>query len=91
MAIPLHRLRSSLLVRLVRMRLNVAACQQWGRRRTKCFELACGSADTSSTYRVSNDLGANSIERYQDFGGFPFVPDQQLKRWANMLERHTED
>jgi len=46
--------------------------------------------DFEGTIKYGISLGANSIELYQDFGGFPFVPDQQLKRWANMLERHAE-
>jgi hypothetical protein len=31
-------------------------------------------------------LGASSIELWQDYGGFPQVPDATLKRWAAMLE-----
>jgi hypothetical protein len=30
--------------------------------------------------------GASSIELYQDYGGFPLVPDDKLKQWAAMLE-----
>jgi hypothetical protein len=30
--------------------------------------------------------GATSIELWQDYGGFPTVPDAQLKRWAAMVE-----
>ncbi len=30
--------------------------------------------------------GATAIELWQDYGGFPSVPDADLKRWAKMLE-----
>ena len=30
--------------------------------------------------------GATSIELWQDYGGFPTVPDDLLKRWAAMVE-----
>lgn len=30
--------------------------------------------------------GATSIELWQDYGGFPLVPDETLKRWAAMVE-----
>jgi hypothetical protein len=46
--------------------------------------------DFEGTIRYGVSLGANSIELYQDFGGFPYVPDQLLKRWATMVERGTE-
>ena len=46
--------------------------------------------DFEGTIKYGISLGANSIELYQDFGGFPYVPDQLLRRWANMLERHPE-
>ena len=32
---------------------------------------------------------ASSIELYQDYGGFPLVPDARLRQWAAMLERNT--
>jgi hypothetical protein len=34
-------------------------------------------------------MGATSIELWQDYGGFPTVPDAQLKRWATMVEANT--
>jgi hypothetical protein len=30
--------------------------------------------------------GATSIELWQDYGGFPQVPDAMLKRWAKLVE-----
>lgn len=30
--------------------------------------------------------GATAIELWQDYGGFPTVPDEQLKKWAAMVE-----
>jgi len=38
------------------------------------------------TIRRGVALGASSIELWQDYGGFPQVPDATLKRWAAMLE-----
>ena len=32
-------------------------------------------------------LGASSIELWQDYKGFPLVPDADLRRWAGMLEK----
>ena len=31
-------------------------------------------------------VGATAIELWQDYKGFPLVPDATLKRWAAMLE-----
>jgi len=42
--------------------------------------------DFEGTIKYGVSLGAGSIELYQDFGGFPLVPDDQLKRWAAMVE-----
>jgi hypothetical protein len=33
--------------------------------------------------------GASSIELYQDYGGFPLVPDAKLRHWAAMIEKNT--
>jgi hypothetical protein len=33
--------------------------------------------------------GASGIELYQDYGGFPLVPDAQLKLWASWLEKNS--
>ena len=30
--------------------------------------------------------GATAIELWQDYKGFPLVPDATFKRWASMLE-----
>jgi hypothetical protein len=38
------------------------------------------------TIKRGVSLGASSIELWQDYGGFPQVPDATLKRWAAMLE-----
>jgi hypothetical protein len=42
--------------------------------------------DFEGTIKYGKSIGASSIELYQDFGGFPLVPDPQLKRWAAILE-----
>lgn len=42
--------------------------------------------DFEGTIKYGAQIGAGSIELYQDFGGFPQVPDAQLKRWAAILE-----
>ena len=42
--------------------------------------------DFEGTIKYGAQIGAGSIELYQDFGGFPLVPDPQLKRWAAILE-----
>lgn len=31
-------------------------------------------------------MGATAIEPWQDYKGFPPVPDATLKRWAAMIE-----
>ena len=45
--------------------------------------------DFEGTIKKGVALGASSIELWQDFHGFPLVPDATLKRWAAMLERNT--
>jgi hypothetical protein len=30
--------------------------------------------------------GASSIELYQDYGGFPLVPDDKLRQWGAQIE-----
>jgi hypothetical protein len=42
--------------------------------------------DFEGTIKYGAEIGAGSIELYQDFGGFPLVPDPKLKRWAAILE-----
>jgi hypothetical protein len=42
--------------------------------------------DFEGTIKKGVSLGASSIELWQDFRGFPLVPDATLKRWATMLE-----
>jgi hypothetical protein len=36
--------------------------------------------------KLGVEMGATSIELWQDYRGFPTVPDAQLKRWAKMVE-----
>ena len=33
--------------------------------------------------------GASSIELYQDYGGFPLVPDAKLREWAALIEGNS--
>jgi hypothetical protein len=42
--------------------------------------------DFEGTIRKGVSLGASSIELWQDYQGFPLVPDATLKRWATMIE-----
>ena len=42
--------------------------------------------DFEGTIRKGVSLGASSIELWQDYQGFPLVPDATLKRWAAMIE-----
>jgi hypothetical protein len=43
--------------------------------------------DFEGTIKKGVDLGASSIELWQDYKGFPLVPDADLRRWAGMLEK----
>lgn len=43
--------------------------------------------DFEGTIRKGIALGASSIELWQDFGGFPLVPDDTLKSWAALFPR----
>ena len=45
--------------------------------------------DFDATIRLGVSYGASSIELYQDYGGFPLVPDVRLRQWAAMLEGNT--
>jgi hypothetical protein len=45
--------------------------------------------DFDGTIKMGVSYGASSIELYQDYGGFPLVPDARLRQWADMLERNT--
>jgi hypothetical protein len=45
--------------------------------------------DFDGTIKKGVEMGATSIELWQDYGGFPTVPDAQLKRWAAMIEANT--
>jgi hypothetical protein len=44
--------------------------------------------DFDGTIKMGVSYGASSIELYQDYGGFPPVPDAKLKQWAAELEEH---
>jgi hypothetical protein len=45
--------------------------------------------DFDGTIRLGVSYGASSIELYQDYGGFPLVPDARLRQWAAMLEKNS--
>ena len=45
--------------------------------------------DFDGTIRLGVSQGASSIELYQDYGGFPLLPDTSLRRWAAMIEANT--
>jgi hypothetical protein len=45
--------------------------------------------DFDGTIRKGVAQGATSIELWQDYRGFPLVPDAQLKRWAALVEANT--
>ena len=42
--------------------------------------------DFEGTIKMGIAYGATAIELWQDYKGFPLVPDATLKRWASMLE-----
>ena len=42
--------------------------------------------DFEGTIKMGVDQGATSIELWQDYRGFPLVPDAKLKHWAAMVE-----
>ena len=42
--------------------------------------------DFEGTIKFGVAQGTTSIELWQDYGGFPTVPDDLLKRWAAMVE-----
>jgi hypothetical protein len=42
--------------------------------------------DFEGTIKMGVAHGATSIELWQDYGGFPTIPDATLKRWAAMIE-----
>ena len=46
--------------------------------------------DFEGVIKYGASMGAGSIELYQDFGGFPQVPDDQLKRWAAIVEGNSK-
>jgi hypothetical protein len=46
--------------------------------------------DFEGTIKKGLSLRASSIELWQDYGGFPLVPDDTLKRWAAMIEGESD-
>ena len=42
--------------------------------------------DFDGTIAMGVSYGASSIELYQDYGGFPLVPDDKLRQWAAQIE-----
>ena len=42
--------------------------------------------DFDGTIKLGVSYGASSIELYQDYGGFPLVPDAKLREWAALIE-----
>ncbi len=42
--------------------------------------------DFEGTIRMGISYGATAIELWQDYKGFPLVPDATLRRWAAMIE-----
>jgi hypothetical protein len=45
--------------------------------------------DFDGTIKMGISYGASSIELYQDYGGFPLVPNATLQQWANWLEKNS--
>jgi len=45
--------------------------------------------DFEGTIKMGVEYGATSIELWQDYRGFPLVPNEDLRRWAAMVERNT--
>ena len=45
--------------------------------------------DFEGTIKFGVAQGATSIELWQDYGGFPTVPDEDLRRWAAMVEANN--
>jgi hypothetical protein len=45
--------------------------------------------DFDGTIKLGVSYGARSIELYQDYGGFPLVPDAKLRQWAAMIEESS--
>jgi len=46
-------------------------------------------ANFPGTIRLGVRTGAQAIELYQDYKGFPLVPNSKLRRWAEMIENGT--
>jgi hypothetical protein len=51
------------------------------------FQTLCASpANLEATIRLGVRHGASAIELYQDYGGFPFVPNAKLKQLAALIQ-----
>ena len=49
---------------------------------------ATNPKDFEGTITFGLEQGATAIELWQDYGGFPTVPDAQLRKWAKMVEEN---
>jgi len=49
---------------------------------------ATNPKDFEGTIKFGLEQGATAIELWQDYGGFPTVPDAQLRTWARMVEEN---
>jgi hypothetical protein len=47
--------------------------------------------DFAGTIKLGVRYGASAIELWQDFGGFPLVPNAKLRRWAEWVESNPAD
>jgi hypothetical protein len=46
-------------------------------------------ADFDGTIKLGVKTGASAIELWQDYGGFPLVPNGKLRKWASWLEQNA--
>jgi len=49
---------------------------------------ATNPTDFDGTIKFGLEQGATAIELWQDYGGFPTVPDDQLRKWAKWIEEN---
>jgi hypothetical protein len=53
------------------------------------FQTFCATPSKfQATIERGIQYGASAIELYQDYGGFPYVPNGKLKQWATMIENN---
>jgi hypothetical protein len=50
---------------------------------------ATNPKDFEGTIKMGVKYGATSIELWQDYRGFPLVPNEDLRRWAAMVEANN--